>query len=136
MPTLRARLLDPLGPGGRRAFRRAAFDHRADAPVDAPLEHADHDALLIFDGVFLQEPRLDGALDYVIFLDAPFEVTQARCAVRGAIRGAAPASPDDPAARRYVEGQRLYLRRDDPRGQADLLVDYRDLSAPVIVRSG
>jgi len=37
-------LLEPLGPGGSRRFRRAAFDSRTDAPVEAPLEEAPADA--------------------------------------------------------------------------------------------
>jgi len=46
-------LLEPLGPGGSRVFRRAVFDFRTDRCVDAPLETAQPSDILLFDGVFL-----------------------------------------------------------------------------------
>ena len=53
-PALIDSLLEPLGPGGSRAFRRAIFDFRTDAPVETPVEHAAPDAILLLDGVFLR----------------------------------------------------------------------------------
>jgi uridine kinase len=43
-------LLGPLGPGGSRAFRRAVFNHRTDTRVEARIDHAPADAVLLFDG--------------------------------------------------------------------------------------
>jgi uridine kinase len=128
---LRSLLLEPLAPGGSRVFRTAAFDHRADRPVDMPARTAPRGAILIVDGIFLQREELRHFWDVSIFLDAPFEVT----VPRGASRGPDYGSPDaaDPANRRYVEGQALYLADVDPQERATVLIDYSDLSRPRIV---
>jgi uridine kinase len=52
-PALRAALVDPLGPGGDLRYRRVAFDFRLDAPVTAPLQAAQPNAVLLIDGVFV-----------------------------------------------------------------------------------
>ena len=75
-------LLDPLGPGGTRRYRRAVFSYRTDSEVTLPFETADEDAILLFDGVFLHRPELLSYWDISIFLDAPFEVTIPRAAAR------------------------------------------------------
>lgn len=109
---LRERLLGPLGPGGSRRFRRAAFDWRTDRPVDAPVEQAEPDAILVLDGIFLHRDELAGHWDYSLFLDVPFEVSVARCAARG-----------DRLSDRYTHGQRLYLRACDPARRATRVID-------------
>ena len=72
---VKQQLLLPLGPGGDRRFRTAVIDHRTDRAVDIPLQTAREDAVLLFDGVFLQRAELDGAWDLVIWVEAPFDVT-------------------------------------------------------------
>lgn len=121
-------LLDPLSPGGDRRYRTAAFDHRADAPVEAPEQRAASGSVLIVDGIFLHRPELRAYWDFSIFLDVRFEVS----IPRGAQRGEGSADPLAPENRRYVEGQRLYLRECDPKAHASLVVSYDDLAAPSI----
>jgi uridine kinase len=128
--TLRAALLDPLGPGGSGRYRVAAFDHRTDLPVAAPLEQATPGAILVLDGIFLLRPELRSCWDYSIFLEVGFDVSIAR----GAARDHGSPDPDAPENRRYVEGQRLYLRTCEPRRHATVVIDNRDLAAPFIVR--
>jgi uridine kinase len=79
---LRAELLDPLGPGGSRRIRRAVFDYRNDRPIDMPIETASADAILVFDGVFLQRRELADLWDVRVWVEAPFEVTVARAVRR------------------------------------------------------
>jgi uridine kinase len=79
---LRAELLDPLGPGGDRRYRRAVFDWRADAPLGEPQRDAPADAVLLFDGIFCQRPELIHHWDLRIFLDVGFDETLRRMAVR------------------------------------------------------
>src|SRR5262249_50104021 len=55
---VRTVLLEPLGPGGDRTYRRAVFDHRTDTELADPLALAPPEAVLLFDGVFLQRPEL------------------------------------------------------------------------------
>lgn len=128
-PLLRKVLLDPLGPGGDRRYKVAAFDHRTDQPVEAAWEAAAPDAVLVFDGIFLHRPELRGCWDFSVFLEVEFDVSVARCASRDG-------SEPDPSAesnRRYVEGQRLYISQCRPASYASVVVDNQDLAAPRLV---
>ena len=109
---LRERLLDPLGPGGSRRYRRRSHDLRTDELVDPAAELASVDAILLLDGIFLHRDELAGLWNYSLFLDVPFEVSTARCAARG-----------DRLSHRYVEGQRLYLAACDPASRATRVID-------------
>jgi uridine kinase len=128
-PTLAKLLLAPLSDGGDRRFRRAAFDHRRDAPVDAPEEEAPVGALLVFDGIFLHREELRPYWHYSVFLDVPFHVS----IPRGAQRGEGSADPRAASNRRYVEGQSIYLRTCRPWERATVVVNNEDLDAPFIV---
>jgi uridine kinase len=128
-PALRTVLLDPLCPGGSGLYRDAVFAHVTDTPVLAPERAAAPGSILVLDGIFLHRPELRDYWDVSIFLDVAFSVSVARCAERDG-------TPPDPAAsdnRRYVEGQKLYLRACNPRARATLTVDNNDLAAPFIV---
>ena len=119
-------LLQPLGPGGSLRYRQAVFNYRIDSAVDSPNELAPSSAILLFDGVFLHRPELRPYWDFSLFLDAPFEVTIARCAGRDG------GSPDvhAPENHRYVEGQRLYLRECEPARLATIVIRNEDLASP------
>ncbi|WP_245477848.1 uridine kinase [Bradyrhizobium guangxiense] len=128
-PALKQYLLDPLRPDGSRRYRRAFFDHVTDEFVPADDLKAEPSSILLIDGIFLHRPELLAYWDASIFLRTDFAVSVARCASRD---GSSP----DPAAvsnRRYVEGQRLYLRSCQPEAKATIVIDYNDLSAPSIV---
>jgi uridine kinase len=122
-------LLEPLGPGGSRRYLRAVFDWRSDSAVSLAPEIAEPNAVLLFDGIFLHEPRLRPFLDWSVFLRTSFAVSVARCAARD---GSSP-DPSHPSNRRYVEGQKLYLAECDPAARASLVVDYDDLENPVLL---
>lgn len=122
-------VVEPTRPGGSRLVRTAVFDHRTDLVVEAPPEHVDDDAVVLVDGLFLHRDELAGAWDLSVFLSASFERTFARMA----LRDGCPPDPSAPENRRYVEGQRLYLRTCDPRSRADLVVDNDDVDHPVLL---
>jgi uridine kinase len=126
---LRRVLLDPLGPGGSRRYRTVVFDHRSDCPVGVPEQRAEPGAALIVDGIFLHRPELRAYWDFSVFLDVRFEVS----IPRGSQRGEGSPDPLAPENRRYVEGQRLYLRECDPKAHATVVVGYDDPAAPSIV---
>jgi uridine kinase len=128
-PALRRSLLDPLSPGGSLHYRTAVFDHRADRHVDAPEQQAPAGSVLIVDGIFLHRPELREYWDFSVFLAVRFEVS----VPRGAQRGEGSPDPLAPENRRYVEGQRLYLRACDPERHATLVVDYDDPAAPRVL---
>ncbi len=70
---IRDRLLIPLGPGGDRRYRAAIMDLPALNAIDAPVEVAPDDAVLVADGAFLQRPELDPHRDLRIYLDVGFD---------------------------------------------------------------
>jgi uridine kinase len=127
---LRKVLLDPLDPDGSHVYCPAIFDHSVNAAVPAQWSTADPDAVLVFDGIFLHRPELKDVWDLSIFLDAPFAITIPRGAGRGPGYGSA--DVDTASNRRYVEGQRLYLQENDPQSRANLVIDYSDLTHPVV----
>ncbi|NDL57789.1 uridine kinase [Phytoactinopolyspora mesophila] len=128
-PQLKEYLLDPLRPSGSGLIRRAAFDHEHDAPVDAPLESIEPGAVLVLDGIFLHRRELLRYWDFSIFLDVTTEVSVDRCAARD---GTSP-DPEAAANRRYVEGQRLYLKESMPKKHASIVVENSALDAPRII---
>ena len=129
---LTADLLDPLGPGGSRRYRREAFDHRTDRAIDCATQEAEPRAVLLFDGVFLLRPSLFGHWDLSIFVRADFAVTVARAEVRDAALLGSPADVRRRYAKRYVPGQRLYLEACRPERLASIVVDNDDPAHPRI----
>jgi uridine kinase len=127
---LRRLLLDPLGPGGSRSYRAAAFDYVQDRPTLATERLAAPNAVLIFDGIFLHRSEFTGYWDYSIFLRVSFETSIPRCAQ------ARPELSPDPRAesnQRYVDGQRIYLRTCEPEKLATIVIDNESLDAPAVV---
>jgi uridine kinase len=129
-PALKALLLDPLSPGGSGRFRRTHFDHMTDTPMPSPEEHAQPGTILLFDGISLHRPELCDYWDFSIFLQVAFDISIARCASRDS------GSPDPhaPANRRYVEGQRLYLRECEPMRHAAIVISNEVLEQPHLVQ--
>jgi uridine kinase len=130
---LREALLLPLGPDGSRRYRRAAFDFRVDAPVAAAEEYAPVNAVLLFDGVFLLRPELNDLWDYRIFVDVDFAVALRRALVRDQTLFGAAEAVRERYERRYIPGQRLYLRTVRPRERADVVVENDDPACPRLV---
>jgi len=98
-------------------------------PVSLDEREALPSSILLFDGIFLHRPELLRNWDASIFLRVDFAVSVARCAARDGY-------PTDPAAlanRRYVEGQRTYLRTCEPEAKATVVIDNNDLSAPMLI---
>ena len=127
LDAFRRSVVEPVR-AGRGSVRTAVFDHRADAPV--PGERADVAGVVVLvDGVFLQRDELRDAWDLTVFLRAPFEATYARMGARDG----SPADPHHPDNRRYLEGQRLYLRTCRPEERADVVLDVTEVTAPVVV---
>ncbi len=71
--TLRRVLLEPLGVGGSREYRRAVFDFRTDAPLAEEPGLSPDDAVLLFDGIFLLRPELLDCWDLRIFVSVDFK---------------------------------------------------------------
>jgi uridine kinase len=132
---LRGALLDPLGPHGDRRYRTQMFDYRRNEPIDAPLQVAPANAVVLVDGVFLQRPELNGCWDLVVFLDVPFEVSLARALERDAALFGSTEVVHERYARRYIPAQQRYLAECRPREGADIVIENADPSRPVLVWS-
>jgi uridine kinase len=118
-PALRASLLDPLGPGGKREFRRRVFDFRTDQPVAGPTEVAPANAVLVLDGVFLLRSELIDLWDFSVFVAVPFAETRRRAAARDLARFGNEEDLLHRYAVRYVPGQQIYFRLAQPQTKAD-----------------
>jgi uridine kinase len=129
-------LLQPLGPGGSLAFRRAVFDFRADEPVQSPTEHAQPDAVLILDGVFLHRPELREHFEFTIFLRIDFEVALARAEARDLGLFGSVGEIRRRYRRRYIPGQQLYITEVQPERRATVIIDNNDPLRPVMVPAG
>jgi uridine kinase len=127
--SLRARVLDPLGPGGSRRYQPAAHDLASDQLVEPPWRDAAAGSVLILDGLFLHRDELCDSWDLSVFLHTPFAVSIARMAARD---GSHP-DPEHPSVARYVEGQRLYFAACAPWSRASVVVDNTEPDAPVLL---
>jgi len=118
LPAFTTKVIEPLGRPGQRLIVRRAFDYRTDQPLhEAPTAVAAGDVVIV-EGMFLHRDELLGTWDMSVFLDVPFAISVARMAHRD---GTSP-DPDDPAVRRYVEGQGIYLATCQPSQRATHVV--------------
>jgi uridine kinase len=123
-------LLIPLGPRGDRRYRTAAFDYRTDMPLDAPVQEAAADAVLICDGVFLLRPVLLPHWDVRICLQVDPAETLRRALARDlALFGSAEVVRQR-YEQRYLPAQRLYQRLVGPLELADIVIDNNDPLRP------
>ena len=134
-------LLIPLGPGGNRRYRTAVFDYRSDQTVEVPFLTAPENAILIFDGIFLQRPELACYWDISIFVDVSSEIALARAEKRYMSNNGKNERSNGVYALhqryqiRYIPAQREYLESCHPDEVADILIDNNDLASPEIIRS-
>jgi uridine kinase len=128
---LRARLLEPLGPGGNLRYVTASSDPEAD--VALPLEHrAPANSIALIDGVFLFRPELNEYWDYRIFVDADIEETLRRAQERDIAWMGTREKVLARYQRRYVPGEDMYIATVNPRSLADVVVENTNPAAPVL----
>jgi uridine kinase len=125
-------LLDPLGPGGSRAYRPAVFDLLADMPVPGLTAVAAEDAILLFDGVFLLRPELAHVWDFRILVSVEFDECLRRALIRDISLYGSRQEVERRFRNRYMPGQRLYLEAARPAAVADVIVGNDDPAHPTI----
>lgn len=131
---LRRVLLDPLGPGGDRAFRTAALDLANDVPLDLPAVVAPPDLVVVVDGSFLQRPELDDAWDAVVFLQCDFAIARTRGAARDAALLGSVEAADRLFRIRYHAAARRYVDEVDPERAAGIVIAHDDPRRPRLER--
>lgn len=134
-PALINALLKPLGPGGDRGYQTASYDKLTDRPFSPPRRQASPDAILLVDGIFLLRPLLEPYWDITLFLHCDFEVTLARGSKRDAELIGSEAEARQRYLARYIPGQQLYFAKARPLDKAKIVIDNRDLEAPVLIRA-
>lgn len=131
---IRDGLLVPLGPGGSRHYRTQIMDFSGRTAIDAGVDVAADDAILIADGGFLQKPALSPHWDLRVYL----HIGVSDVLHRGTIRDQAWMDSAQAAAERYrayyIPGEELYLAEVRPAEQADIVIDNRDFQAPRVIR--
>ncbi len=131
-PAFKSLLLEPLGPGGSMCYQTGLFDGRAETALSTPVQTAGPRSILLFDGVFLFRPDLEGCWDLKIWVEVSFEVALSRAVQRDSEMFGGAAAVRERYRRRYIPGQRLYLEQCRPREQAHLIVDNNDPLHPVL----
>ena len=130
---MREHVLEPLGPTGSRRYRPAVYDFRVESPVAHEPEHAPDDAVLLFEGVFIQRPELAECWDLTVYVHADFEVTQRRAMTREVEHFGSPDAVARKYEDRYIPGQRLYIDTCSPRETATIVVDNNDPARPAMI---
>jgi len=120
LETVRAQLLDPLGPGGSRLVRTASYNVRQERAINAPEVKIPANAVLLFDGIFLARPELAGAFDLRIFVHIGFETCLARAEQRD--RAHLGDAVRQRYLTRYIPAQEVYLQSCRPRETADMVI--------------
>lgn len=133
-PALRSLLLDPLGPAGNHEVRTRVFNFGMDRPVtEAPIRVRPGTTLL-FDGVFLLRPELEGCWDLSVFVEIEPATSLQRAVKRDiALFGTSDAT-EQRYRQRYLPGQELYLSLVQPHLRADILIDNNDPENPILLR--
>ena len=129
-------LLKPLGPGGNRRYRRAAFNFREDAATQDIWNKAPTNAILLLDGIFLLRPEIIHHWDFSIFVAVDFEVSVPRAVQRDVAQSEGKLTPQTAQAKynqRYVPGQQLYLAEVQPLTHADIILQNNDLDQPKLI---
>jgi uridine kinase len=129
-PAIRANLLEPLGPGGSRRNRAALLNYAAASLVDSPEETAPDDAILVADGGFLLRPELAELWDFTVFVRVGFDLVLQRGVARDSAWMPSPEAARERYRRRYIPGEKLYMRRVRPHERADVVVDNTNFAAP------
>jgi uridine kinase len=125
-------VLAPLSPEGDLRFRRQIFDYTVDQIVECPWETAENDAILLFDGLFLQRQELDPFWDIKFFLDIDQEISLDRAIKRDLSYYHSIDLIQQKYQRRYFPAHQIYHDRHHPKQRADVIINNNDWQNPGI----
>ncbi len=120
--SLRAMLLEPLGPGGSRRFRSSIFNVRASQPKLSAEFTADPNDVLLLDGLFLHAAPLQGCFDFTVFVSCKFETCLERAVARNQEGKSSPADLIELYRVKYIPGFASYLNEVHPEERASLIL--------------
>lgn len=110
----------------------AVMDLPALNAVDAPVEVAPDDAVLVADGAFPQRPALDALWDLRIDVDVSFDEVLRRGIARDQQWMDSAAQAEHRYRTMYIPGERRYVDEVRPCERADVVVGNEDPAAPSI----
>jgi uridine kinase len=110
-----------------------AFDHRSNKKIEGTVSLMDN-TVLLFDGVFMQREVIRVHTDLSIYLDISFEEALNRAVRRDLKYFTSKAVLISRYQRRYLPGQSIYLREEDPKSLADFVIDNNNYHQPKIVK--
>lgn len=129
-------LLDPLS-SGKLQYQRAVFDYKMDSKIISPLQTATNNSILLMEGVFLFRPELINYWDLKIFIDVDFKITIKRAVKRTAEMEYIGAEQKiiDKYNLRYIPGQKIYFKKENPKEKADIVIDNGDFKNPKLIKA-
>ena len=133
-PALRSSLLDPLGSSGEPSVRIRIFDFRTDQSIDEAAVLVQPGTVLLFDGIFLLRPELDGCWDLSIFLRVDPAISLERAMRRDTSLFGTTEATECLYRERYLPGQKLYLGLVHPEQCSDVLIDNNNPASPTLLR--
>lgn len=125
-------VLDPLGPTGQLKYKSSLFDFAVNKKTDIPYKSAKKDSILIFEGVLLFCNELNHRWDYKIFIDASFETIINRAMTRDNERLGGNDKLLNKYHKRYIPGQKAYLKKYKPHKHANIVVNNNNYHKPYI----
>jgi len=129
-------VLEPLSSEGKGQFCRQIFDYTVDQEVTPEWETAEENAILLFDGLFLQKQELDPFWDIRIFL----EIDADTCLDRAFKRDIQYYKSFELIMQKYQQrnlpAHQIYLERCRPNLRADILIDNNNWQNPVLTVQG
>ncbi|MGB7055132.1 MAG: uridine kinase [bacterium] len=134
LDVLKEKLLKPLGPAGDLRYTKAVFDFRTDLPLPRKLQKAKHNAILLFDGVFLLRPELNAFWNLRIFVQVSFETALRRALLRDMNLFGSVEETKRRYLERYIPGQKMYFQKVNPMHKADIVIDNNDPDNPLLLK--
>lgn len=67
-------VLEPLGPGGDLKYNSVYFNLNTNSKAYTTWKHAEPEAILLLDGIFLHRPELRRYWDFSVFVHANFDI--------------------------------------------------------------
>lgn len=126
-------VLVPLRHAEPWTYKDKIFDHATDIVMISPDKTADHETIVIVDGVFLYKRDLVNYWDIKILLDTNDEVVIKRGAERDKARIGSYEEAKQKYTDRYIASQTIYYNEEKPDNAADIIVDNNDIDSPFLV---
>jgi uridine kinase len=128
------KLLKPLGPGGDRKYLTSVYDFRTEKRIEEKILTAPENCILIFEGIFLMRPELRDYWDFKIWLDVDFHTVLERAVKRDMYLFGDEDKIKEKYLKRYIPGQQIYIKKFNPAGIADIVINNVIPERPLIIK--